>query len=184
MGRLIKKISNHVSPYVHQKVEDMVYNPDRKSEIDRDDAYLLSSMLFNDSDAYTQNSYFVSVFADKIKAGDYEHISSVDDARDFWNDWLDALHDFLKNIKVTAKKKIKKANKEKMISDSYSIAKDLINSLSILPRTTLIEQMAQDIERGDFDDISSLEDARKHWKDWIKRARQILKSRNIILDYR
>lgn len=71
-----------------------------------------------------------------------------------------------------------------MIADSYLIAKDLINSLAILPRTALIEQMAQDVERGDFDDISPLSDAKKYWKQWVARARQILKARNIILDYR
>jgi hypothetical protein len=48
----------------------------------------------------------------------------------------------------------------------------------------LMELIAQDIERGDFEDISSLEDARKNWDKWVARARQILKSRNVILDYR
>jgi hypothetical protein len=71
-----------------------------------------------------------------------------------------------------------------MIDSSYQLAKSLIHALPIVPRTNLIELLAQDIERGDFDDISSIEDAKKNWNKWIQRARQIMKSRNIILDYR
>jgi hypothetical protein len=71
-----------------------------------------------------------------------------------------------------------------MIEDSYTIAKKLINSLPIVPRTSLIELIAQDIERGDYDDISSIFEYQKNWNRWLERTRNILKSRNIILDYR
>ena len=71
-----------------------------------------------------------------------------------------------------------------MIENSYKTAKDLINGLAIVPRVALIELLTQDIERGDFDDISPLEDAKKHWEKWLTRARTILKARNVILDYR
>ncbi len=71
-----------------------------------------------------------------------------------------------------------------MIEDSYQIAKSLIHALPIVPRTNLIELLTQDIERGDFDDISPLQDARKYWDKWVQRTRKIMKLRNIILDYR
>ncbi|MNR65822.1 hypothetical protein D3C85_1890300 [compost metagenome] len=42
-------------------------------------------------------------------------------------------------------------------------------------------QLAQDIERGDFDDLGSINEARQNWEAWLARARKILQSRNIIL---
>lgn len=72
-------------------------------------------------------------------------------------------------------------DKEKYISDSFSLAKDLIYGLPIVPRYDLMAQMAQDIERGDFDDISGQGDAKAHWDAWLGRAKQILRARNIII---
>lgn len=184
MGRLKNRMANNVSPYVHKIVEDLVSNPDIRKEEDRDEAYLLADMLFNDSNAYTQNSHSLSMFANEIRNGCYDHISSIEDAQDCWEEWLSALHSFLASIKVTAKKKVNTASKEKMIFDSYKTAKDLINALRIVPRVSLIELLAQDIERGDFEDISTLDDARKNWDKWVNRATQIMKARNVILDYR
>jgi hypothetical protein len=73
------------------------------------------------------------------------------------------------------------SDKEDYISNSFALAKDLIYGLPIVPRYDLQAQMAQDIERGDFDDISSQADAKANWDAWLARARQILRARNIII---
>ncbi len=184
MSRLRKIISNHVSPYVNNKVEDLVVNPDLRKEEDRDESYFLADQLFNDSNAYIQHSHQLGLFADAIRSGCYDYISSIEEANNHWEEWLIALHSFLADIKVTAKKKTINANKEQMIAESYQIAKKLVNALPIVPRVALIELLAQDIERGDFDDISPLQDAQKHWTKWLERARSIMKHRNVVLDYR
>jgi hypothetical protein len=67
------------------------------------------------------------------------------------------------------------------VKNSYQVAKKLIYSLPIVPRYDLIVELAQDINRGNFKDISSLDQSEKFWTKWIQRAREILVSRNIII---
>jgi len=71
-----------------------------------------------------------------------------------------------------------KTDKEQFISDSFAIAKDVIYSLPIVPRYDLMSQLAQDIERGDFDDLGDFETNRDAY---LNRAKTILRSRNLIL---
>lgn len=71
-----------------------------------------------------------------------------------------------------------KTEKEKFISDSFQIAKDVIYSLPIVPRYDLMSQLAQDIERGDFDDLGDYETNKDAY---LSRAKTILRSRNLIL---
>lgn len=97
----------------------------------------------------------------------------------YTNDYLDMNKDVNKQNGVTPNNIPNE--KEKYISDSYAIAKDLIFSLPIVPRYDLMSQLAQDIERGDFDDISDQAGAKANWDAWLARARQILRARNIIL---
>jgi hypothetical protein len=106
MRRLKKIKANHVSPYVHNIVEDMVYNSHIEKQQDRDAVYLFVDQLFDDSSAYIQDSYSAHKFAERIKQGYYDYISSIEDAESCWNQWLEALHSFLADIKVTAKKKL------------------------------------------------------------------------------
>lgn len=88
--------------------------------------------------------------------------------------------DYLDREKDVKDKKPKspKTEKEQFISDSFQIAKDLIYSLPIVPRYDLMSQLAQDIERGDFDDLGDFQTNRE---DYLYRTKQILRSRNIIL---
>lgn len=86
-----------------------------------------------------------------------------------------------KDVNKTKTEPANPSEKEKFISDSYSLAKDLIYGLPIVPRYDLMSQIAQDIERGDFDDISSQAEARNHWDSWLARTKQILRARNIII---
>ncbi|MNJ90039.1 hypothetical protein D3C87_76300 [compost metagenome] len=95
----------------------------------------------------------------------------------YTNNYLD-MH---KDVNKQNSQSIVPSEKEKFISDSYSLAKDLVYGLPIVPRYDLMSQIAQDIERGDFDDISSQADARSHWDSWLARAKQILRARNIII---
>ncbi|AEO93289.1 gp18 [Bacillus phage G] len=71
-----------------------------------------------------------------------------------------------------------RTEKEHFINESFQIAKDLIYSLPIVPRYDLISQLAQDIERGDFDDLGGFSENRQGYLD---RAKTILRLRNIII---
>jgi hypothetical protein len=182
MKRLKKKIANHVSPYMHGVVEDLVARPDKRKEENTDPAFLLAKQIFAERGAHVHESNAVYRFADAIRSGCYDYVYSIPNKDMQREEWIKVLDGFLAGHKIIGKKKV--ANKEKMIEDSYQIAKSLIHALPIVPRTNLIELLAQDIERGDFDDISPLENARQNWNKWVQRARQIMKSRNIVLDYR
>lgn len=223
MKSRLRKIANHVEPFINQEVEYKVHNPDGNITENRSEEFLLAKKLFAATPFISANS-LIYAFAEKIQNGDYDSLGSIEEAEDNWGEWLGALNDFLNEAGVleshffneaSLKKKIAGPNnlygdqysdslytndyldmnkdvnkgkvkapptdKENFISNSYLLAKDLINGLPIVPRYDLMSQIAQDIERGDFDDISSPEEARSNWDAWLARARRILQSRNIIL---
>lgn len=69
---------------------------------------------------------------------------------------------------------------QKYFTTTFELAKQLIYSLPIVPTNDRIYELVQDIERGDFDDISSVEDAKQHWDQWVERTKEILRGRGII----
>jgi len=92
LKRLIKK-SNHVEPTIHNEVQDKVTNPDNLNENQRP-AFLLAKELFAET-TFIQAGTFNYEFAKKIENGEYEHISSIEDAKEHWEEWLQTLNDFL-----------------------------------------------------------------------------------------
>lgn len=216
MKRLIKK-SNNVEPFINNEVEDKVIHPDTNKNENQRPAFLLAKELFA-STPFIQASSLNYEFARKIENGDYEHISSIEDAKGHWEEWLAALTEFLKEKELGEKEanlkkktvanqnnlygdeytdhlmtddyldrdkdnpnkqpKQPKTDKEHFISNSFLAAKDIIYSLPIVPRYDLMSQLAQDIERGDFDDLG---DFQTNKDAWLNRAKTILRSRNIIL---
>lgn len=218
MKSRLKKISNHVDPYINIEVEYRVRNPERSIPEERSDEILLVKKLFACTPFISTNS-LIYQFAERIENGDYDYISSIEDAENHWDAWLEALNRFLNEEEVVEanffntktaklnnlygdqysnslytndyldmnkdlnkdKMKTSPTEKENFISDSYFIAKELINNLPIVPRYDLMAQLAQDIERGDFDDISPISEAKNYWNEWLARARKILQARNIIL---
>ena len=75
-----------------------------KNQEDRSAEFLLVKELFSDS-AYTPINTMVYQFSEKIKNGEYDYISSIGDARDYWDEWKKALVSFLASKNVLAKKK-------------------------------------------------------------------------------
>lgn len=220
MKSRLKKVSNHVEPTIHEKVEDIVVNHsfDNTNE-NQSESFLFTKQLFA-ATPFIATGTLAYEFAARIDNGDYDSLGPISDADGNWEEWLLTLNDFLneKETKVLAsnlKKKIagqnnlygdgytdtlytndylniykdtpdkpitqSKTEKENYIGDSFSLAKDLINSLPIVPRYDLMSQLAQDIERGSFDDICDISNAKNHWDEWLSRTRSILRSRNIIL---
>jgi hypothetical protein len=179
----LKKISNNVTPSINLEVERRVIENDLSLDETHSEAFSLTKSLFADSPYISANNLLYD-FSNNIINGKYSSISSVEDAVEHWHEWKEALVNFLKEKKVIAKKKQASITNEQKIALSYDLAKDLINGLMIVPRTALMELLAQDIERGDFDDISSIQDAKKNWQKWLQRARKILTLRNVVLDYK
>lgn len=100
MKRLIKK-SNHVEPTIHNEVEDKVVNPDTNINENQNPAFLLTKQLFAET-AFVPAATLVNQFAKKIENGEYDYISTVDEAKDHMDEWLVALNEF---IEESGKKK-------------------------------------------------------------------------------
>lgn len=66
-------------------------------------------------------------------------------------------------------------------SDAMLLARQLIQSLPIVPTNERIFELAQEIEIGMFDDLGPIEDVRKNWESWQNRVREILQAQKILL---
>lgn len=196
MSRL-KKVSNNVDPYINRKVEDIVVNQSfTKKNEDQSANFLLAKKVFALT-PYIPTASSLYLFTEMLDNECIENLGEVNSSNK--DQWIAIVKSFIENTNKTrlSKKnveannyldmnkdlnvKVKHYNREKEFVDSFSLAKDLINSLPIVPRYELMSQLSQDIEKGSFDDISSVEDARENWEDWVNRTKSILKSRNIIL---
>lgn len=93
MKRLIRK-SNHVEPNIHNEVEDKVVNPNKSINENQSPAFLLTKQLFALT-PFIPESTLGYEFARKIENGEYDYISSVEDAQNHLDEWLGALNDFL-----------------------------------------------------------------------------------------
>lgn len=108
MRRLIKK-SNNVEPSIHKEVEDKIVNPSSNINENQSPAFLLMKELFADS-TFMQASGRGYEFARKIENGDYDYISSIEEAKDHWDEWKLALAEHLKEkeSKQLESKRLKK----------------------------------------------------------------------------
>lgn len=104
MSRLRKRMANHVDPAIHVEVEKRVMENDIRNQEDRSVEFLLVKDLFADS-AYTPTNTMIYQFVEKIRNGEFDYISSIDDAGDYWDEWKKALVSFLASKNVLAKKK-------------------------------------------------------------------------------
>lgn len=72
-------------------------------------------------------------------------------------------------------------NKEGFFATAFELAKSLLSELPIVPTNDRVYELVQDIERGDFDDISPVEEAREHWSEYVERTNEILRARRILI---
>lgn len=86
------------------------------------------------------------------------------------------------NNEIT-EKEVTKQNKrpEGYFANAFDLAKSLISELPIVPTNDRVYELVQDIERGDYDDISPIEEAGKHWEEYVERTKEILRGRRILL---
>lgn len=71
--------------------------------------------------------------------------------------------------------------KGEYFSTAFELAKALIAELPIVPVNDRIYELVQDIERGDYDDIAPIEEAKEHWEAFVERTREILRARRILI---
>lgn len=71
--------------------------------------------------------------------------------------------------------------KEQQMSDTLLLAKQLIADLPLVPTNDLTYELAQEIEIGQFDDISSIELAHDKWDEWMQRTVEILRGKKILV---
>jgi hypothetical protein len=105
MARLKKRMANHVSPYMHGIVEDLVARPDRRKEEDRDPAFLLAKKIFAERGAHVHESNAVYQFADAIRSGCYDYVNTIPDSFLQKEEWVKILNSFLASRKIIGKKK-------------------------------------------------------------------------------
>lgn len=108
MKRLVRK-SNHVEPSMHNEIEDKIVNPEININENQNPYFLLMKELFA-ATPFMQASGIGYEFARKIENGEYDHISSIEEAKNHWDEWLTALNDFLnekdsKSLESAFKKK-------------------------------------------------------------------------------
>jgi hypothetical protein len=142
------------------------------AEIDNDlDKWLKILNDFLNEEKVSDSKFYNQIKTANNNLYNVQHTDSL-----YTKDYLDMNKDVKKdNVPM------RNPEKENFINNSFLLAKDLINSLPIVPRYDLMSQIAQDIERGDYDDISPMSEARNHWDEWLLRTKQILRFRNIIL---
>ena len=63
----------------------------------------------------------------------------------------------------------------------FLIAKRLLAELPIVPTNERLYELAQDIHLGFFEDISSIDEADKHWEAWVERTNDLLQSKHILI---
>lgn len=115
MKSRLKKVSNHVEPTIHEKVEDIVVNHsfDNTNE-NQSESFLFTKQLFA-ATPFTATGTLAYEFASRIDNGDYDSLGPISDADGNWEEWLLALNDFLneKETKVLASNLKKKDSESK-----------------------------------------------------------------------
>lgn len=91
------------------EVEDKVIHPETNINENQSPAFLLMKQLFAET-AFVPTGTAGYQFARKIENGDYESISSIEEAKEHWQEWIDALHEFLDEIEHKGLKSPSKKN--------------------------------------------------------------------------
>jgi hypothetical protein len=73
------------------------------------------------------------------------------------------------------------SSKVLLSKEEFVIAKRLLADLPIVPTNERLYELVQEIQLGQFDDISSIAEAEDHWSEWKQRTLDILRSKNIVL---
>lgn len=66
-------------------------------------------------------------------------------------------------------------------SETYLLARRLLQDLPIVPTSERIFELAQEIEIGLFDDLGPVEKAEANWDAWKERTKEILKAQKILI---
>lgn len=85
------------------------------------------------------------------------------------------------NQEIVEKEVTNQENKSGYFATAFDLAKALLAELPIVPTSDRVYELVQDIERGDYDDISPIENAKEHWEEYVGRTKEILRGRRILI---
>lgn len=80
---------------------------------------------------------------------------------------------------------MKKFSRLKKASNKFAlitqVAKEIISKLPVLPTNNVLNIIVEEIGRGSYDDISSIENYETNKELWVSRTREILEGRGILI---
>lgn len=168
MKRLIKK-ANHVSSEMHEEVEKDIVDGERSLRRNSSDSYLIARQLVADTNITPTNEHMLIIMKD-IDGGKYSNIGS---SKENWDKWIERTYELFREKKILiAKKKVAKSQ-----YNVHEITNKLYRTIPLVPVGNLMQDIAQDIQAGLYNDCG---DPNIDWDSWKNRCIEILSERGTI----